>query len=669
MFERVVRWIDERIPLTSLIRQGLEEEIPGGASFAYTLGSATLVVFLIQMITGVWQLFYYVPTVTHAYDSLDYLRTEVPFGWLIHGLHYWGANAIIVLLGLHIARVFLYGAYKPPRELTWLAGVALLLVTAALVFTGAPLPWDERGYWAAEVGTSIAGTVPFVGNAVKRLLRGGDLMGQLSLSRMFVLHVAILPAVLLAFLVVHLAAFRRFGSVGPWDEAKRHRIGPFWPDQVFKDAVVASLLLVLLVGLCAFAPPPFAGPADPLDTSYVPKPEWNFLFLYEALKFFPGRLEPLGTVGVPLVGILLLVSVPFLGRSPERNPIRRPFAMAGGAIWVGAVVALTVIGYRSHPGGQEGGSRAPSGSPARLSASAREGAALAGSLGCTGCHSINGTGGSVGPDLSNESRLGRSRAWLKDQIRDPKTHDQKTIMPSYPSLTGPPLDQIVDYLQSLGAADPPGKREAAVPIPARETPVPAPSLQPSPGAPSSAPSPSSKSPGAVHGLGPIPPDVSIGPPGRAASVIGSAEHGAVLFRLYCASCHGPEGTGGVTNPGSAEQTIPALSPIDRKLYSSDPQTFTANIDRILQHGSIPKGPMPRKKMLVFGMTKTLTQEEIADLEAYLLERNGVDRARIPHPGIPPMTFFFLTAGGFVLIAATLGGIWAYKRGKGKESLS
>ena len=120
-----------------------------------------------------------------------------------------------MLVGLHIARVFIYGAYKVPRELTWLAGVVLLLVTAGLVFTGAPLPWDERGYWAAEVGTSIAGTVPLVGDAVKRLLRGGDLMGQLALSRMFVLHVAILPAILLAFLAVHLAAFRRFGSVGP----------------------------------------------------------------------------------------------------------------------------------------------------------------------------------------------------------------------------------------------------------------------------------------------------------------------------------------------------------------------------------------------------------------------------------------------------------------------
>jgi len=278
--KRILRWIDERIPLTAMVRGALYEEIPGGSRYAYALGSAILFVFVLQMITGVAQLFYYVPSVDHAYDSVNYLRTEVPFGWLIHNLHFWGANAMIVLVGLHIARVFIYGAYKAPRELTWLAGVVLLLVTAGLVFTGAPLPWDEPGYWAAEVGTTIAGTVPLVGNAVKRLLRGGDVMGPLALSRMFVLHVAILPAILLGFLAILLVAFRAFGSVGPWEESKRKSAGEFWPDQAFRDTVVAVFLLLLLVSLCVYAPPPVSGPADPLDTSYIPKPEWNFLFLY-----------------------------------------------------------------------------------------------------------------------------------------------------------------------------------------------------------------------------------------------------------------------------------------------------------------------------------------------------------------------------------------------------
>jgi ubiquinol-cytochrome c reductase cytochrome b subunit len=672
MLDRILRWVDERIPLTAMIRRALDEEIPGGPRYAYALGSATLFVFGLQMITGVWQLFYYVPTVDHAYDSVNFLRTEVPFGWLVHNLHYWGANAMIVLVGLHVARVFIYGAYKAPRELTWLAGVVLLLVTAGLVFTGAPLPWDEPGYWAAEVGTSIAGTVPIVGNAVKRLLRGGDVMGPLALSRMFVLHVAVLPAILLGFLAVHLLAFRTFGSVGPWEESKRTSTGEFWPDQAFKDTVVAVFLLILLLSLCVYAPPPVAGPADPLDTSYVPKPEWNFLFLYEALKFLPGRLEPLGTVGIPLVGILILVLLPFADRNPERAPLRRPFVMAGGALWVGFVVSFTVIGYLSHPQGVGGTTGPPpSGSPASLSPSAREGSRLVVSLGCNGCHSINGKGGAVGPDLSDESGRGHSRAWLATQVSDPKSHNPGTIMPSYPTLSDTQLNQIVDYLMSLGAATPaagggaanapPAAEKTAPPaIPARRAAAPpVPATPPAGLVPTNPSLPAS----AIHGIGPLfSGSAGQGPPGPAASVIGSVDHGAKLFLLYCTSCHGADGKGGVPNPGAEGGTIPALNPIQRKFFSEDPGEFATNIDRVLQHGAIPKGPLPEKSMLVFGKTHSLSQEEIADLEAYILALNGVERAQLKHPGIPPRTYFLIVIAAFALAVAGIA--WIRKPGSG-----
>ncbi|RQW83271.1 MAG: cytochrome bc complex cytochrome b subunit, partial [Geobacter sp.] len=198
MLTRLGNWFNERWPFSELIRIGLDEEIPGGSSYAYVFGSLLLFTFSLQAVTGVWQLFYYVPSVQHAYDSLNYLRTEITFGWLIHGLHYWGANAMIILLLCHAVQVFTWGAYKRPRELTWLAGLGLFLVTLAMSFTGSPLPWDEQGYWATVVGTSIAGTVPFVGNLIKLLMRGGQEMGQLALSRMFVLHVAIFPVGLLA---------------------------------------------------------------------------------------------------------------------------------------------------------------------------------------------------------------------------------------------------------------------------------------------------------------------------------------------------------------------------------------------------------------------------------------------------------------------------------------
>lgn len=322
MVNQIWNWINERVPLDKILRMGLDEDIPGGSRFSYVLGSATLLVLFLQVFTGILELFYYVPTIDHAYDSLNYFRTEVPFGWLIHGLHYWGANVFVVLVGLHMLRVFIWGAYKKPREMTWLFGVILLLFTVAMSFTGAALPWDQRGFWAAKVGTNIGGTVPLIGPFIQFFLRGGSEMGQLTLSRFFILHAAIFPVILFSFVALHIMAFRKFGSVGPWEKEKRNTFSPFWPDQVFKDVLIALLIILALVALASFVPPPFAGPADPMDNTYVPKPEWNFLFLYQALKFLPGNWEVIGTVIIPSGLILIFLLLPFFDKNPERNPLK-----------------------------------------------------------------------------------------------------------------------------------------------------------------------------------------------------------------------------------------------------------------------------------------------------------------------------------------------------------
>jgi ubiquinol-cytochrome c reductase cytochrome b subunit len=641
-----IGWIDARLPLRAILRLGTAEEIPGGARFAYALGSATLFVFLLQVATGCVQLLYYVPTLDHAYDSLMYLRTEVAFGWLVHGLHYWGASAMVVLVGLHMVRVFVWGAYKRPRELVWLAGVALFLLTAGLVFSGAPLPWDERGYWAGEVGTSMAGTVPLAGDALKRLLRGGDAMGQLALSRMFVLHVAILPAALAGMVLVHLAAFRIAGSVGPWRESRRRSSGPFWPDQVFRDALLATLVFLLLVTLAAFAPPPISGPADPLDSSYVPSPEWNFVFLYEALRFLPGALEAAGTVGIPLLGILLLVAFPFFDRGPERDPARRPFAMAGLVLVLAGGIGLTVAGLR-HQGAAASQSEKPAAveppaagveaeaAAARVSPpspAARRGAELFHGLGCIGCHRVHGEGGTVGPDLSGEGRA-RSRAWLEAQIRDPARHFPGSPMPAFANLSDAQLGALVAYLSGLRVP-----RAASAAGQGASTPGAAASAQGAP--PSSAPA-AAQGAGAGQGAAPRAAAASAGKPaapGAAARVVGSARHGAALFNRYCVSCHGPAGRGGVANPGSEAGAVPALRPVSRALFSPQPETFAANLDRFLQHGARPGGPHPVLTMPAFGDTHSLTQAEIADLEAYVMSVNGVDRAAMEHPGMSPRLF-------------------------------
>ncbi len=648
MSSRIRHWIEERWPLSALIRLGFEEEIPGGASYAYVFGSATLIIFMLQIVTGICQLRYYVPTLDHAYDSLNYLRTQVPFGWLIHSLHYWGASAMVFLVGLHMCRVFIWGAYKKPRELTWLVGLTLLLITLGIDYTGPTLAWDERGYWVAEVGTSIAGTIPVIGDPAKRLMLGGETMGQLTLSNFFILHTAVLPGILIALISIHLVAFRHFGAVGPWDEKKRQRSGPFWPDQIFNDAVIATILAFVLIALAVYIRAPITGAADPLDTSYVPKAEWNFLFLYEGLKFFPGKLEPIGTIGISVFIILLLISVPFLDRTPEHSPRMRPRVMAAGLIFVVTVLSLAVAGHFSKGIGMvAGGAKGPStpvASVAHMSASARQGAQLFQSLGCIGCHRVHGVGGTVGPDLSSEVLQGKSRGWLITQIRNPKAHFPNSIMPPFTSLSSQQMNALVDYLLSLsyGSEPPPSGTIGAAGAPSPRVSAPA--------SPAEVPPPS-KVPTRSLIRRPL------GPPGQAADIIGNPEHGAVLFKADCESCHGSHGTDKVPNPGSDAGFVPSLNPISRALYDPDPQVFAENTDRYIQHGSIPKGPNPGLHMLPFGDSNALSQQAISQIEAYILQLNGVDRAQIARPGLQPLTFFWLAVVIFGLIGLTLTGSW------------
>ena len=318
LLQTVKDWVNERTGLITFFSEFLHEEIPGGTRFSYTLGSACMFLLTIQIVTGIWQLFYYVPTVDYAYSSLNYLRQQVPFGWLIHGIHYWGGTLFTIIVGLHALRVFIWGSYKKPREMVWLIGIVLIILTALFMFTGPILPWDKSGYWAGQVGIGIAGSVPIVGPFTEMLLQGANKMGQMALLRMYVLHVAILPGAIAAFVMLHLIAFRKYGESGPWDKDKRKRIGYFWPEQIFKDVLITFLIFLLLVYLSAFFPAPFSGLADPMDTLVTPKPAWNFLFLYQLLKYLPGPLEPLGTAGVPLMIVLLFASLPFADKALKR---------------------------------------------------------------------------------------------------------------------------------------------------------------------------------------------------------------------------------------------------------------------------------------------------------------------------------------------------------------
>ncbi|HET9313185.1 MAG TPA: cytochrome bc complex cytochrome b subunit, partial [Nitrospira sp.] len=349
MASRIYTWLDTRLKLAPLEKTLLDEPIPGGASWIYVFGSATLFLFILQAITGMFLAVYYAPMPDHAYDSVQFIEQQVSFGWFVRGLHHWGASGMVVAIGLHMLQVFLYGAFKPPRELMWMVGVVLFLLVMAFAFTGYLLPWDQTAYWATQVGINMVGTVPLVGEFLVRVMRGGETLGALTLSRFFAVHVLFLPTLIVAGILLHLFILRRVGPAGPWDERKAAAVSePFYPRQVYMDAVVMVGVFLVLVFLAQFVPFPLADKANPADTSFVPVPEWYFLFYYELLKYIHGPLEPLATWVLPAVVILVMLLWPFLDRQKHvRAPASRPVGMALAALFLVSVFSLLGISLKN----------------------------------------------------------------------------------------------------------------------------------------------------------------------------------------------------------------------------------------------------------------------------------------------------------------------------------
>lgn len=437
MLRHVYTWLDERLRLTPILTALLEEPIPGGVSWIYVFGSVTLFAFLIQMATGMFLTLAYAPTVDHAYESVRYIQEEIPFGAFIRSLHHWGASLMMVAIGLHMLQVFLYGAYKRPREMVWLVGVALFLLTLAFGFSGYLLPWDQRAYWATQVGVNIVGTIPLIGDTLVRIIRGGEILGTMTLSRFFALHTVFLPWLLMGLIMLHLVILRRVGPAGPWDAERAAVIHePFWPRQVAMDAIAMFVAFAILVGLALGLPPSLADRANPADTTFTPIPEWYFLFYYELLKHFRGRWEIVGTIVIPVVFYALLFLLPFLDRRPERRPFSRPIVVGAGGLLLVVVFTFLTISLRA-----VASLPVPDPSIAR-------GKQLYQTLGCAACHRIHGVGEAVGPDLSYIGSQ-RDAAWLLRRLKEPEAMVQGSIMPSYAGLSEAELTDLTNYMLSL----------------------------------------------------------------------------------------------------------------------------------------------------------------------------------------------------------------------------
>jgi quinol-cytochrome oxidoreductase complex cytochrome b subunit len=308
--------------------------------------------FVSQFVTGILLLLYYRPTLKEAHESIQYITGEVPFGWLIRQLHAWGATLMMIAVILHMTRTYFMGSFKKPRELTWILGVFIFLVTMTFGFTGYLLPWNQLSYWATTVGTEVVAAVPFVGEQMQEVLLGAPTIGQETLSRFFLIHVTILPWVLVGLIALHLVLMRvhnlaTLDDVGQEKPYAPESGIPFWPVHMAKEAVFALLCFGALFTLSVYWPWEIGEPADPLETPEGIKPEWYFLPTYQLLKYFQGPWgKPLGIFvsGVPFVMLFLW---PMLERGPGRRPSRRRWAVRLGYVAVFLALLFGVLGHYS----------------------------------------------------------------------------------------------------------------------------------------------------------------------------------------------------------------------------------------------------------------------------------------------------------------------------------
>ncbi|TLD42574.1 MAG: Ubiquinol--cytochrome c reductase, cytochrome B subunit [Candidatus Jettenia ecosi] len=438
MANKIREWIEDRTGLNKFLKVALDEPVHGGAKWSYVFGSALVFLFVLQAVTGIVMASFYSPSSTSAWGSVYYIQEKTSFGWFVRGLHHYGSSAMIIVAIVHMFQVFIFGAYKKPRELNWISGVILLLFLMGFGLTGYLLPWDQKGYWATQVATNIIGTIPVIGDYIKVLHQGGSDYGNFTLTRFYALHVFLLPISLLFFLGIHIALFRKHGVTPYWkmkEDVLKNCVDPFWPDQVFKDIVFAMGIYAVLVGWVFWSGgAELHAPADPAS-NFLARPEWYFLFLFQLLKYCQGNLLIVGTVIIPTLAIIFLFVLPFIDRNPSRHPSKRIPFFSTVFSGLAGIVVLTVISivhdnHDIHIIHQKEDAEQQS---ARAMKLADKGVPPGGGnliflndpiyLGekifkesCIGCHMVKGQGGDTAPDFTDFG----SREWVVGLLKDPK---------------------------------------------------------------------------------------------------------------------------------------------------------------------------------------------------------------------------------------------------------
>ncbi len=417
---RCVHWLDDRTGVLWVLRHSMFHRVPSSAKWWYVFGSATMMFFMVQVASGIVLAMFYAPSAAQAYESLVYINERVPSGWMLRAIHGWSSNAMCLMMLVHLVQVFLHGTYKYPRELTWIFGVCLGVLTLGLAFTGQIMRWDADAYWGLGIGAAIVDRMPVFGDALRGIMLGGTQISGATLSRFFSLHVFILPGLTVALLGLHLYSILRKGIsempkagevVDPatyakgYEERVRKTGVPFYPDAARRDMVFCGAALIVLVGIAAWYGPmgPGALP-DPTIIEASPRPDGLFLWIFAALALLPPSSETFLLLVGPPVAIALVALLPFIAPRGERAPSRRPLSVllvcvlatgAGVLTWLGTLSPWSPVmdAWTSTPVAPE--------FVANRSPLALQGALEFQFAQCRNCHAIGGRGGMRGPDLTD----------------------------------------------------------------------------------------------------------------------------------------------------------------------------------------------------------------------------------------------------------------------------